>query len=178
MRACAKGGKGQCRIWSGLCYADAAPLRRGSPFCHHHTSAPRALRLLRRQTLAGRRREAMHRDELLGACSRGPADQAGAACLTHVAWLLLLSLVSRLVEMTADALSDGSRPRLLRRVHDGVIQRDFARSRDERSRLHGAADTAPSSNIPVQGATCIFDREPSTNVSRKCWWQCARRSGC
>ena len=23
-------------MWSGCCYADAAPLRRGSPYCHHH----------------------------------------------------------------------------------------------------------------------------------------------
>ena len=31
-----KHGKGQCRVWSGSCYADAAPLRRGSLYCHHH----------------------------------------------------------------------------------------------------------------------------------------------
>ena len=31
-----KHGKGQCCVWSGSFYADAAPLRRGNPFCHHH----------------------------------------------------------------------------------------------------------------------------------------------
>ena len=31
-----KHGKGQCRVYSGSLYADAAPLRRGSPYCHHH----------------------------------------------------------------------------------------------------------------------------------------------
>ena len=29
-------GKGQCNVWSGCLYADAAPLRRGSLYCHHH----------------------------------------------------------------------------------------------------------------------------------------------
>jgi len=32
-----KNSNGQCRVWSGALYAQAAPLRRGSPYCHHHS---------------------------------------------------------------------------------------------------------------------------------------------
>ena len=31
-----KGERGRCNVWSAMPYTEAEPLRRGSPFCHHH----------------------------------------------------------------------------------------------------------------------------------------------
>mmetsp|Transcript_64977 Transcript_64977/g.128456 ORF Transcript_64977/g.128456 Transcript_64977/m.128456 type:complete len:174 (+) Transcript_64977:1392-1913(+) len=71
-----KGGKGQCRVWSGSCYADAAPLRRGSPFCHHHR-----VRCLG-QTLAGMRCTVTSSSEHAHA---DPLRQGEQFCMHHSA---------------------------------------------------------------------------------------------